>query len=583
MAEATQTKEQVATGPDRKPSERRFTSMKAEFQSYVSTLKDIKTYIAPQKGFFDDQPNKGTAIDHKTIIDGYPRRASRTLASGMSSGMTSAVRPWFKLGVADQDLMEIDSVKFWLDTVEERIRNVYSRSNIYGALTSFYGELGDFATAAMGIVEDPETVIRARNFTIGEYYFSVGPDGRVNGFARRHWMTAGQLVKEFGEENVSAGVKSAYSSLQTSNVDRWFPVIHLIEENDTRIPDQADFKNMRYRSVQWEDGSPANTYLRIGGYEEFPILGAKWGTTTTADIYGNQSPGWDALGDSKGLQKLQKQKFLGLDKKLSPPVQKDALVSGEVNTLPNGITSSSASVPNAGLRPVYQVDISLADIEVSIEKTQAAIGSTYFMDLFLMISQSDRRQITAEEIAKRYEEKLLMLGPVLDVLEDFLDQLIDRTFAIMLRLGLIPEPPEELQGQDLKVEYVSILAQAQKAVGTAAIAEVCGFVGQLVTLFPGAEDKLDIDEAIETYADMKGIPARIIRSAEAVAAIREAKQEALLKQQQAQAGMLAAQGAETLSKAKLGDNTVLDAVIKTMTGKDVAPRKQPEKATAGAR
>ena len=49
--------------------------------------------------------------------------------------------------------------------------------------------------------------------------------------------------------------------------------------------------------------------------------------------------------------------------------------------------------------------------------------------------------------------------------DELLDPLIDRTFAIMLRVGLIPPPPQQLQGQSIKVEYTSILAQAQKLLG----------------------------------------------------------------------------------------------------------------------
>ena len=49
---------------------------------------------------------------------------------------------------------------------------------------------------------------------------------------------------------------------------------------------------------------------------------------------------------------------------------------------------------------------------------------------------SDRRQITAREIEERHEEKLLMLGPVLERLNDeLLRPLIDRTFNIMVRLS----------------------------------------------------------------------------------------------------------------------------------------------------
>jgi len=46
------------------------------------------------------------------------------------------------------------------------------------------------------------------------------------------------------------------------------------------------------------------------------------------------------------------------------------------------------------------------------------IERSFYVDLFLMLANSDRRQITAREIEERHEEKMLMLGPVLQRLND---------------------------------------------------------------------------------------------------------------------------------------------------------------------
>jgi hypothetical protein len=570
---AEKPKDKIGVGIDRKICERRVKGMQEEFNTWEPTMKDIKAYINPVRGFFNDLPNQGQAIDHKTQLDGHPRRAARTLGGGMTSGMTSPARPWFKLGLDNPVLMEIDNVKDWLDIVQERMSNVFSRSNIYTALTNVYEEDGSFGTAAMLLTSDPSTVIRARNYTIGEYWLSIGADGRINGFARRYWLQVSALVKEFGEENVSEPVKSAYGRLgQPGNVDKWVSVIQLIEENDQRIDGSKHFKDMAYRSLQWEESSPKDLFLRVGGYNKFPVLAPRWQNVTTSDIWGKGAPGWDALGDSRMLMKLQKKKMLGLDKTTNPPVSKDAMV-GEVNTLPGGETVTSSNAPDGGLRPVYQIKFDLASCQAAIKETQQAISETFYTDLFMMLMNTDRTNITAREIAELHETKLLMLGPVLECLEsELLDPLIELTYEIMWEAGLIPEPPPEMQGQEVKVEYISILAQAQKMVGTTAIEQVCNFVGNLVKIWPEAKDKLDVDQAVDIYADLVGIPVRIIRGDEAVAKIRQAAQEALLKQQQMQAGMVAADGAKTLSQAKLGEdskgqNSALDAVMAALTGK----------------
>lgn len=557
---------------ERKAFQDRFNALKHEAQSWRPAWTDLQAYIAPTRGFFENsQPNKGTMIDHKKIINGHSLRALTTLASGMTSGLTSPSRPWFKLSLADPDLADNGPVKEWLTTVQQRMMMVYSKSNIYGVLNSLYSEIGAFGTAAVLIMEDFHDVIRARSFTTGEYYLGCGPDGRVNSFARKFWMTVGQLVKEFGKENVSENVKTAYSQPGgATGYDRWVSVCHLIEPNDTRVVDRKDFSGKAYRSIYWEESSPTDTFLKKSGFDEFPVLAPRWTTTTTADVYG-RSPGWDALGDVKMLQKMEKDKLIALDKMVDPPVQKDSGVD-EVNLLPGGVTTSSASVPNAGVKAIYQVQPDFQAIENSIMRTEQRIDRAFYADLFMMIANADRPDMTAREIVERHEEKLLMLGPVLERLEsELLDPLIDRTFNIMLKAGLIPPPPDELQGMDMNVEYISMLAQAQKMVGTTAIEQLARFAGSLVAVYPDSVDMIDADEAIRDYGDMLGVPPRIVRAMEDVAQIRDQKAQQAQAAQAAQTAQNVIQGAQTLSKTPVGQNSALDAVMAGLNGSEPPP------------
>jgi hypothetical protein len=549
---------------DRKPFEQRFKSIKAESNSWTPAWKDLSKYIRPTRGFFDgDIPNQGRAIDTKIVLDNTPGRAARILAAGMTSGLTSPSRPWFKLGLADSDLMTFDPVKLWLDIAQQRMLSVYSKSNIYGVLHSMYEEIGVFGTSASIILDDFYDVLRGRAFTIGEYFLGSGPDCRVNTFGRQYYMTVGQMVKDFGIDRVSSGARVMY---ENGERDKWFKINHLIVPNEKRDANKKDRLNMPFKSLYWEDGSNAEECLREGGFEDFPVLAPRWDVTTSADTYG-KGPGWDGIGDSKMLQKMQKDKLIALDKLVDPPMQKDGSVEGEVNTLPGGITYSSATTPNAGVRPAYQINPDLNALEMSIRSTQDAIHKTFYSDLFLMLAQSDRRQMTAREVVERHEEKLLMLGPVLERLEsELLDPIIDRTFNIMLQAGLIPPPPKELSGMDIKVDYISMLAQAQKMVGTTAIEQHVAFVGNLSAVYPEARDTLDAVEAAIEYGEMLGVPPRIIRSKAAVEEIAAQRQKAAEAQAMAQNMGQMVQGAKVMSETQIGNNSALDAVLNGITG-----------------
>ena len=74
---------------------------------------------------------------------------------------------------------------------------------------------------------------------------------------------------------------------------------------------------------------------------------------------------------------------------------------------------------------------------------------------------------------------------------------------------LIPAP-EALEGLPIKVEYTSPLAQAQKAVGVAAIERVLGFVGSLGNIRADVVDNLNADEMVREFAMQIGPPPTIL-------------------------------------------------------------------------
>src|ERR1019366_7179086 len=97
------------------------------------------------------------------------------------------------------------------------------------------------------------------------------------------------------------------------------------------------------------------------------------------------------------------------------------------------------------------------------------------------------KQKTAYEIARMSEEKFLVLGPVLDQLnQDVLDPNFTNLFTFMMRQGAIPPPPQELQGHTIKATYISIMAQAQKLAGVGNIERFTQFVTSTSQAVPDA-------------------------------------------------------------------------------------------------
>lgn len=557
---------------ERKEINLRYLRMRMEGFKWRPAWRDIRDYIAPTQGFFEyEMPDWGKKIDHERIVNGHATRSLNTLASGMTSGLTSPSRPWFVLGATDPDLSKFQPVKEWLSMVQRLMYRVFAKSNFYQALHVLYSEIGGFGTAAQMIMPDFQTVIRCRNFTIGEYWLAQDANSRVDSFARQYWMTVGQMVKGFSLDNCSPAVKSMFKN---SNIDGYRLIRHVIEPNDERIEGRADFKGKPWRSVYYEEAGRSDEVLRLSGFEEFPIMAPRWQIRSSNDIYG-RGPGWEALGDVKMLQKIEKDGLIALDKVVDPPVQ----VMGEVdhvNLYPGGITRSSMVVANAGVKAAYEVRPDFAAVQAWVSKVEERIDKSFYADLFMMISNDERSDITAREIIERHEEKLQALGPVIEGLEsELLNPAIDRTFNIMMRAGLIPPPPPDIQGHDLKVEYVSVLAQAQKMVGTTSIEQLTRFTGGLVAVVPEVIDNIDSDETVRQYGAMVGVPPEIIRSEEDVSALREQRQKAQKAEAAMQAAERMAKGAQTLSATPVGGNSALDALLNTTGAAASAPGGTP--------
>ncbi len=551
----------------------------SERSSFISHWKDLADFILPRRARFTiTDSNRGDKRNQK-IIDGTATLAARTLQSGMMAGITSPARPWFRLTTPDPDLADFGSVKEWLHLVTQRMTAVFLRSNLYNTLPIIYKDMGVFGTSAMLVEEDFENVLRTYSFPIGSYMIANNELLKVNVFMREFRMTVRQLILKFG--SVDANKKpdwSAFSSTVKNLWDKkmyeeWIDVCHVIEPNPDYDPNSLESKYKKFKSSYFEigyNGQAINNqddgiYLRESGYSYFPVLCPRW-EISGEDVYGTSCPGMDALGDVKQLQLEQKRKAQGIEKGINPPmVGPTSLKTTKTSILPGDITYSDEREGVKGFRAAHEVRLDIDHLLNDITSVQNIIRRAFYEDLFLMLASSDRREITAREVEERHEEKMIGLGPVLEQLnQDLLDPLIDIAFDFMDRQEMIPPPPPELQGQRLKVDYVSVMAQAQKLVGISGIERFASFTANIAnqTQDLTAIDKVNIDELIDEHGNSVGVPPRCIRTAEQVAEIRAERAKSQQAAQAAETLKTGAGAAKDLSKADLSENNALSALLK---------------------
>lgn len=558
----------------------RWGALKNERASWLPRYMEISNFLLPFSGrFFTQDRNVGTK-SFNNILDSTATGALDILTAGLMAGMTSPAQPWFRLAVADSAVMEQSSVKLWLNDVAELMRDIFRRSNTYRALHTMYEELGGFATSVSIVDDNFKTVIWHNPLTAGEYAIGVDELGRVDTVYREYEMTVSQIVSQFGNRNPKSGsIDWSNISMTVRNLwengrgyDQWVPVLHGIEPRafSEREYGKKDAKNKPWASCYLELGTDGDKILRESGYEDFPALGPRW-HTRGRDIYGNGCS-FKALGDIKQLQHEQLRKGQAIDYQTLPPVVLPADLHGrEVDSLPGGVTyAGSSTMSGARGHNLMDVQLDLNALLVDIQDVRQRIGRAYYTDLFRMISADPRVEpVSAREIAEKHEEKLIMLGPVLERLHDeLLSPLIDITFTKMLRTGMLPPAPPEMQGMDLKVEFVSMLAQAQRAVGLGSVDRLIGTVALLAQSSQDASvwDKLDKDEIVDRYSEMLAVDPHLIVAEEKIALIRASR----AKQQQAQAAIAAApaltQSAKNLGTTPTGEKNALTDLAQGVQG-----------------
>jgi hypothetical protein len=209
----------------------------------------------------------------------------------------------------------------------------------------------------------------------------------------------------------------------------------------------------------------------------------------------------------------------------------------------------------------------LQHLGADIVDVRQRINSVFYTDLFLMLANSVDSRKTATEVALLQEEKLLMLGPTLERLhEDLFKPMVEMAFAQAKEAGILPPPPDELRGMEIGIELISVLAQAQRAIGVNSVDRWLGGIGAVAQYKPEVLDRLDVDYWVEDNADMLGVSAKYIVPREQADAIRQARAQAAQQAEQMAAAEQQSQTAKNLAQAPMGGDTALSGIMDMFTG-----------------
>lgn len=525
---------------------------------WLDRWREVSDYISPYNGRFEPNDHLETR-NYNLIYDNEAGRSLNTLVSGLASGATSPVRQWFKVTVPDLDAMLDIGAADWCSEVEHTLMRAFQQSNTYNSLHALYRELCLFGVGVDLVMEDDKDILHHHVLSAGEYCLQVNSDGVVDTLYRTFQLTVSQAVNVFGWEDVPKVLKDAY---QQGDLDRYYNFCHAIEPRHDRDVNSPSNKNMPWASYYFmTDGEASDdAIISESGFKLFPALCPRW-DVLAGETYGI-SPAMSALPNVKQLQQECDCKSMALELMVNPPVQAPSTLRQEPLSLtPGAISFTGITGSEQTIKPIITTAGDINAITQDIMQLKQDIKSDFFVDLFLLIQQATSDRMTATEVAALKEEKMLVLGPVIERLQhELLSPLVQMTYTKLKERRMLPEPPENIKGRGLELEFQSMLAQSQRAVDINAIDRMMSSVQAMASVTPEVLDRIDPDGMFDVYRDRLAVDPKIARSVDEANEIRQARNQAAAQAQQTQE---AEQGATAYNQFMQAQKAGADASMAT--------------------
>lgn len=522
---------------DAKQVIRRWERLKGDRANHERVWQDIAEVCRPWRADFTIRRADGQKRGDQQY-DGTAAAALKNLGAGLWSMVTNSATKWFDLQHPDPNINADQGVRLWLEHVGSRMGDAFQANGqrFYSEAQDFYEDLSAFGTAIMWVDEAASGGrLTFSNRALSECCIAQNDEEKIDTVVRQFEWTAEQAWMHWGDKAPEAVRKHV-----EKDPDRRFTFLHAVMPNRGFLPKRLDYKGKPWVSCYICKDSGEE--IQRGGFNEFPYMVARW-SNMARSIYG-ESPAMVALTDIKVLNAMEKTQLVAAQKAADPPLlAADEDVLSTVRMTPSGITYGAISAEG---RPLVMPLQTGASFNLTLEMAQErrnAIREAFHYSLLLMTQNANA---TATEVMARQEEKLRLMGPHLGrICTEFLDPLIERCYQIMTRGGAFMPPPEVLmQAPQIKVEYVSPLAKAQRSAEAGSILRTMQAVLPMAEQQPDLLENFDMDKVVRGLADGFGAPAELLRDPRQIAEARAQRAQMKQIQQMATLAQPLQQGAQ---------------------------------------
>lgn len=503
---------------------------------WESLWQDCTDMVNPRRGDFNVSRSQGDRSRYDRVYDSTAPLANEQLAAGLHGYLTAPSETWFNLILERMGAKEASDqvIEYLQEVVEIMFRDVFHspNSNFGSMIHELYLDLGSYGTGVMYIEDRPGKPINFRTYHLAECFVAESAEGTVDTLYRQYKHTGRQLVQLYKDVLPEKFIENVYK-----DPHKEYTCIHAVEPRDSFNPSSKLAKDMPWMSAYVLEEE--KLVLSLGGFNEFPYMVPRW-TKTAGEVYG-RSPAMTAMPDIKMVNEMSKTVIKAAQKATDPPllVPDDGFML-PLRTIPGGLnyyrsgTQDTVKPLVEGIRP----DIGLE----FIDSRRQHILKTFHVDWMQM---REGPSMTATEVLQRQEERMRLMGPMVGRLQfELLGPMIDRVFNILARRKMLPQPPQDVEGRTLRIDYVSPVARAQKTQQLFNFTRLLESIVPLANVKPDVFDNIDADGTVRWAAKLLDVPTATLTKEDDVKASREDRAN-----QQAQAAEVA-KGRELAATAK---------------------------------
>lgn len=501
---------------------RRLAELKSKRSNHETTWQDCFDHTFPLRGSGLQQSvlDAQSAAERKArLLTAVGTECARTLAAALMSGGTPANSRWVAFEVPDAS---DGASRQWLDEAAGLLWQNIHASNYDAA---GFEACEDIVAAGWFVLfVDEDRKRGGLSFEVWPlsqcYCASTRDGGPIDVVFREYTLTAEQAVEQFGDD-----VSEQTQKLAREKPDQVVEFVRAIYPREVYAEDARLAKNLPIACCDVE--TKARKLVRESGFHEMPAIVPRW-NVIPGSAYA-VGPTFDALPDLRCLNEIKRMELAAMDLAIAGMwiAQDDGVLN------PRTVKVGPRKVIVANSVDSMKELKSGADFQVAFteeERLTAAIRKVFMAD---QLQPADGPAMTATEVHARVQLIRQMLGPVYARWQsEFLQPLIERCFGLAYRAGVFADAPESIAGLPMTVKFLSPLARAQSLEEVSAMDQFETVLLNESEVNPEILDNYDWDEATRERGRMLGVPAKLLRDADAVKEMREARADAARQAQE---------------------------------------------------